>query len=319
MAFGIVSSRYRRKGSGQPTTIDGAMVVQDKGKTYYVDANVGTGGDGLSWEAAFKTMQACFNVLVGGETIHLAGKIREQLVTPVQIFDVKIVGNGNRPRHADSTPSGGEKYAATWMAPASGAVVGQANVRVLQQGWRFENILFAMEGSTAAGIELVRDAAAGNSERDASHAHIIGCKFAGAGVGIRCGVSGTFTEIPNHVVVEHNVFIDNTYAIRGQIQGQRWSIKHNEFQANTNHITAQLGASFIYDNIFGAFTAAASSGGIDLSGGQGLNIVTMNYLSGTFSNAGGYVVANADDEWAGNFNTISSGTDRAGVTVADPA
>ena len=39
-----------------------------------------------------------------------------------------------------------------------------------------------------------------------------------------------------------------------------------------------------------------------------------NYLSGTFSSAGGYTVANANDEWAGNFNTLAGG-----ITVADPA
>jgi len=310
MALGIISRSFRRGRPHSVTTIDGLPVIQRKGKQYFVDANRSGSGDGLSWESPFTTMEEAFDKLIGGETIRFAGKIREQLVTPVQVFDVTVVGDGNRPRHADSTPAGGQLFASTWMAPASGAVVGKANVRVLQQGWKFNNILFAMESSTAAGIEIVRDAGAGNAERDASHTHVVGCKFAGAGVGVRCGVSGLFTEIPNHVVVEDNVFIDNTYAIRGEIQGQRWSIKYNEFQANTNHIVAALGASFIYENIFGAFTTDS----IELPGGQGLNIVTKNYLSGTYSSAGGYTVANANDEWAGNWNTLAGG-----ITVADPA
>jgi hypothetical protein len=310
MSLGIVSRSFRRGKPHAVTTIDGRQVFSEQGKAYFVDANRSGSGDGKSLESPFTTMAEAFAKIASGDTIYTRGKVREQLVTPVQVFDVSVIGLGNRPRHADSTPAGGEISASTWMAPATGAVVGKANVRVLQQGWKFENILFAMESATAAGIEIVRDAGAGNAERDASHTHVLGCKFAGAGVGIRGGVAGLFTEIPNHVVIEGNVFIDNTYAFRSEIQCQRWSIKYNEFQANTNHIVAQLGASFIYENIFGAFTTDS----IELPGGQGLNIVTKNYLSGTYSSAGGYTVANANDEWAGNWNTIAGG-----ITVVDPA
>jgi len=308
MSLGIVTSKIRRANGSSPTTIDGLPVVARKGKIYYFDGSKGGNGNGTSWGDAANTMASIFAKLVGGETIFVAGKVAEQLVTPVQIFDVSIIGIGNRPRHADSTPSGGNTYASQWAG--GGLVAAQANVRVLQQGWKFENILFSMVDSNAAGIEICRDAGAGNAERDASHTHVVGCKFAGAGVGIRGGVAGVFTEIPNHCVIDDNVFIDNTHAIRAAIQCQRWSIKRNEFQANTNHIVAALGSSFIYENIFGSFTTDS----IELPGGQGLNVVTKNYLSGTYSSAGGYTVANANDEWAGNFNGLAGG-----ITVSDPA
>ena len=308
MSFGIVASKYRRKGSGQPTTIDGHSLNFRKGNDYYVDASKAGQGDGSSWEAAFNTMAAAFAKIGSGDTIYVTGKVNEQLTAPVQVFDVRIIGISNKPRHADSTPAGGNTHTANWSG--AGLTAATANLRLLQQGWIIENILFNMVDSNAAGIEICRNAASGDSERDASHTQVRGCKFAGAGVGIRCGVAGTFTEIPNHVRIEDNIFIDNTFAIRGAIQGQRWSIRDNEFQANTNHIVCPLGASFIYRNIFGAFTTDA----IELPGGQGLNIVTMNYLSGTYSSAGGYTVANANDEWAGNFNTLSGG-----ITVVDPA
>ena len=308
MSLGILTSKIRRSNRHEATTIDGMPILTKKGKVYFFDGSRSANGNGESWSDAANSMSSLFSKLVGGETIYVAGRIAEQLVTPVQVFDVSIVGVGNRPRHADSTPSGGNTYASQWAG--GGLVAAQANVRVLQQGWKFENILFSMVDSNAAGIEIVRDAGAGNAERDASHTHVVGCKFAGAGVGIRCGVAGTFTEIPNHVVVEGNVFIDNTFGIRGAIQGQRWSIKYNEFQANTNHIVCPLGASFIYENVFGSFTTDS----IELPGGQGLNVVTKNYLSGTYSSAGGYTVANANDEWAGNWNTIAGG-----ITVSDPA
>jgi hypothetical protein len=68
------------------------------------------------------------------------------------------------------------------------------------------------------------------------------------------------------------------------------------------------------------FTAAASSGGIDLDGGTGgLNVISKNVLGGTYSETGGYRKANANDIWFGNFTSVTSGTDLASINVADPA
>lgn len=285
-----------------------------KGRSWFVDPSYGGNGNGKSPAKAFSTMDAAFDSLQSGDIIYFCGKVVEQLVTPVQVFDVTVIGCGNRPRHADSTPTGGGYAAAQWAPPASGGVAAQATVQVLQQGWRFTNILFTAVDANAACIELVRDAASGNSERDASHADIVSCRFSGAGVGIRSGVAALYTEIVNNARVVDCDFMDMTFAMRSAIQASAWQIKGNRFRANTNHITVQAGGFQITDNIFGSFTAASSSGGIDLRSGAGLNIITKNYLSGTYSNAGGYQVANANDEWAGNFNTLAGA-----LTVSDPA
>ncbi len=53
---------------------------------------------------------------------------------------------------------------------------------------------------------------------------------------------------------------------------------------------------------------------IDLSGGVGKNSVYGNQLAGTYSVVGGYVSANANDSWFGNFADVSGG-----ITQADPA
>ena len=317
MSLGIVTNKIRRASGHKNTTIDGLPLVHRKGTVYYVDGSKTTSGDGKSWDGAYNTMAAAFNVLEGGETIFLAGKVTEQLTTPAQVFDVHVIGVGNRPRHADSSPAGGNLYASQWSG--SGLTAATANVRVIQQGWKFENILFSMVDSNAAGIEIVRNAAAGDSERDGSHCWIAGVKFAGAGVGIRCGVAGTFTEIPNHVLIEDCEFLQNTFGIRGAIQGANWTIRRNIFRDSTNAIVAPLTSSYIYENIVNGFTAAANSGGIDLNGGGGLNVISKNVLGGTYSNAGGYRVANANDIWYGNFTSVTSGTDLASINVADPA
>jgi hypothetical protein len=288
---------------------------QKKGRAWFVDAAYGGDGNGRSPEKAFATMGRAFDNVASGDIIYFVGKVQEQLVTPVQIFDVTVVGCGNRPRHADSTPAGGNWAASQWGAPASGAVAGQATVRVLQQGWRFMNILFTMQGTTAAGVEVVRNAGAGDAERDGSHCEILGCRFSGAGVGVRSGVAGLFTEIAFNVKVQGNTFNGNTLSMSGAagFGGNAWQIFGNVFWGNTANITMALANSFIVNNYIGPFTPSANSGGIDLNGGTAGNVVTLNYLSGTYSEAGGYRAAGGGDEWAANMNVISGGW-----TAADP-
>lgn len=310
MSLGIQTSRIRRV-AHQPTTIDGLPVIAKKGAIYYFDGSKSGNGNGTSWEDAANSMQTIFSKLVGGETILLAGKVQEQLVTPVQVFDVSVIGVGNRPRHADSTPSGGNKYASQWAPPASGGVAAQASVRVLQQGWTFENILFTMVDANAGGIELVRNADAGNSERDASHAIIRGCRFTGAGIGIKVGAT-SFTELVFNALIEDNRFNSCTTGIGGPGQLNQPIIRGNHFSMNTNSVDVAIEGGAVYDNIFGKFTTQS----LEMSGGVGTdpNVVTRNYFFGTYSIGGGYKVHHADDEWAGNFNTLSGG-----ITVSDPA
>ncbi len=282
-----------------------------KGRAWFVDTAYGGNGDGKSPKTAFSTMARAFSAIASGDVIYFVGKVQEQLVTPAQVFDVTIVGAGNRPRHADSSPTNGNLAASQWGAPASGGVTGQATVRVLQQGWRFVNILFTANDSTAACIELVRNAALGDLERDASHAEVIGCRFAGAGIGIGIGAA-SFTELVFNVNVRESTFSGLTTGIGGVGQLNEAQILDNRFIQNTNHIKVSAEGSVISGNILAGFTTK----GIDLSGGIGTdaNIVTKNYLSGTYSSVGGYTVHNAADEWAGNFNTLAGG-----ITVADPA
>lgn len=286
--------------------------IQNKGRAWFVDAAYGGSGNGRSPDKAFATMEEAFNSIASGDIIYFVGKVEEQLVTPVQIFDVTVVGCGNRPRHADATPAGGNWAASQWGAP-SGGTAAQATVRVLQQGWRFANILWTAIDANAACIEVVRNAGSGDAERDGSHCQILGSRFSGAGIGIRSGVAGLFTEIAFNVEVAHCKFNAMTTAMSG-INGNSWSIHDNEFQGNTSTITMALQNSFIYNNIVNGFTAAASSGGIDLNGGAGLNVVTKNFLGGAYSIAGGYRVANANDAWWGNFADVTGG-----VTQNDPA
>jgi hypothetical protein len=232
----------------------------------------------------------------------------------VNVFDVTINGMGNRPRHADAVPSGGNFAAAQGGPPASGGVAAQATCRVLQQGWRFSNILWTAVDANAGCIELVRNAGAGELERDASHAEIIGNRFAGTGIGVKLGAT-SFTENVFNALIQGNTFNNMSQAMFAtSCQPNGIQILGNYCFGNTKNITAKLQASRLQGNVIGQFTASGNSGGIDLTGGIATNIITLNYLSGAFSIAGGYKGAGAADEWGANMNSIAGGW-----TDSDPA
>jgi hypothetical protein len=276
-------------------------------KHIFVHGNLGDDGtSGESPEQALKTMAQAFTRIESGSVIHVAGNITEQLSSPAGIFDVVIVGAGTRPRHADAhTGQNGYKTTATWKPPSS-PTAATALLKLRQQGWRIANILFDAPADAAA-IDFMRDAAAGDDERDAGHSEVLGCRFVSGSAGIK--IIGT--EILHNLLFHGNIFEDLTTAISMAAgYGRRLRIEKNEFRKNTNHIVAALAESVIIDNVFTDHTTQS----IDLNGGGGKNIVTKNYLSGTYSVAGGYRVSNANDEWAGNFNTLAGG-----ITVADPA
>lgn len=285
------------------------------GNTWFVNAYAGAdGNDGKSPLTPMLTMTEAFSRIASGDVINVAGKITEQLVTPVNVFDVWVNGMGNRPRHADSAPVGGNLMAAQWAPPASGGTAAQATVRVIQQGWRFTNILFTSIDANAGCIEVVRNAASGDDERDGSHAEILGCRFSGTGIGVKLGAT-SFTENPFNVLIEGCTFNNMSkgiYATSCQPNGAQ--ILDNYFFGNTVNITAKFQASLIRGNTIGQFTASGNSGGIDLTGGIATNVITLNYLSGTYSIAGGYKGAGAGDEWAGNMNSLAGGW-----TADDPA
>lgn len=285
------------------------------GNTWFVNAYAGNDGyNGKSPQTPFLTMAKAFSVIRSGDVINFVGKITEQLVTPVNVFDVWINGMGNRPRHADASPAGGNLAASQWGPPASGGVAAQATCRVLQQGWRFTNILWTAVDANAGCIELVRNAASGDLERDASHAEIIGNRFAGTGIGVKIGAT-SFTENVFNALIQGNTFNNMSQGIFAtSCQPNGIQILNNYFFANTKHITAKLQASLIRGNTIGPFTASGSSGGIDLTGGIAGNVITNNFLSNTYSIAGGYKGAGAADEWAGNMANVTGGW-----TDADPA
>lgn len=298
----------RIKGSAQ---VDGTFLGGGKrGNVYYVDANDGSASfDCKSWAKACKTMDQAFDLLVSGDTIYFTGKIQEQLSTPAQVFDVAVIGVSRRPRHADSTPAGGEDATAQWAAPSS-PTASTPLVKVQQQGWVFANILFSgSSGDSVGAIQLFRDGGSGNDERDASHATIVNCRFQGGLYGIQN--SGGVANI----LIQDNIFMlftgasdtaiaHTTGAGIGTLWG--WKILNNTFMGNDNDIVAGLTNAEIMYNKF-VLTALGNTNvvAIDLTGG-GTGLVAENFFYSDDSAASNVTrflpTSDASNNWGPNYH-----------------
>jgi hypothetical protein len=303
---------YRSLDTDLKNRVRGSLV--SKGKTWYVHATDGSDGDsGKSWDTAFLTMAKAFNNIKSGDTIYFAGKIKEQLTTPAQVFDVTIVGAGTNTRHADDAPANlGGKATATWTTPDS-ATAATPLVKVLQQGWRFENILFASlatSNDSNAAVELYRDQGAGDAERDSGHASFYRCRFA-SGHG---GIHDTGGNV--NVRVEECRFEALTgYCILGVgnvgVGQSDWHIRGNTFDGFTNGVKIAAFGCRIQDNTFTDGGTPNTTFVLNTSNGGGSdNFIVYNFFQTATANFNTPdVVGNATDVW---FN-VSIDATSAGV------
>ena len=298
--------------SGTPFLI----AANPAGKIYYVDANSGSDSDdGRSWEKAFVTMSKAFTSVASGDTIYFRGKIREQLTTPTQVFDVTVIGAGNRPRHADSTPANGELAANTWAAPAS-PTAATPLVKVQQQGWRFVNILFAGPTDSSdsnACIYLNRTSDSGNDEKDASHAEILNCRF-------DTGYNGIYDPFGCYnVLVQGCTFRAITnFCILGQgsvgVGQLQWQVLDNYFTGFTNGVKITGVRTLVTRNYFTDGGTPTTTVVLNMTNGEA-DLGTDNFIVGNFFQTATAnfnspdIVGNATDVWAVNasINSTSAG------------
>ena len=301
------------------STLNSGGLGSFPGNTWFVDAFSGNASatDGTTWDNAFATMAQAFAKVASGDRIFFKGKIKEQLVTPVQVFDVAVIGIANRPRHADATPVGGNIGANTWTFPDS-PVAATPLCKVLQQGWAFVNILFAAP-TDAAAVQLFRDAGADNAERDASHASFIGCRFASG-----FGISDTGGCVD--VLVEGCRFEALTnYCILGVgnigVGQSDWLIKGNVFDGFTNGVKIAAFGCVIRDNTFSDGGTPNTTFVLNTSNGGGADnhIVYNSFQTATANFNTPDVVGNATDVWI-NYSIDAAAAGVSGVyEVGQPA
>lgn len=282
-------------------------------KTWYVDAENGDDGRaGRSESQAFESMERTLEAVRSGDTIRVAGKIREQLVAPAHIFDVTIIGGGTRPRHADAAPAAtGGIAASTWTTPAS-PTAATPLLKVRQQGWRFVNMLFAGP-SDAASILLYRGTdAVPEDEYDASHAEFWNCRFAsGASAIEQSGGCG-------HVGIYDSFFTSLTAATIKHTTGEgigvpiRWQILNSRFASCPSIMTAVAAQDYdIQGNSF--MFASAPTLVFNFTGGARNNVGgryrnSFNIAAADFDPAGGVTGSGATDVWSNVLtDTIETG------------
>ena len=211
--FGIVTSKYRRQGSGRPTLIDGLPVVQSKGKHWYVDGTKGASGGGDSYNAAFMLPSEAVAKASAYDFIHVApnngAAYVESAVLNVSVRGLTIIGEG--------------PIASVWVQPTT---VGVSGIIVSANEVTFQN--FGGEGEATAKFGLeVQDAVEefrayyskfggsggvpGNAN-DIDAVRLTGagpclfdtCEFAWAGQGVK--FRGGLTSFPTQVKIINSLF-----------------------------------------------------------------------------------------------------------------
>src|SRR5687767_3473800 len=72
-------------------------VYTGRGRTWYVNTQAASGGDGSDWDSAFTTMAAALSAAGTNDTVLFVGDVREELTGSNLVFDLTIVGCGNNP------------------------------------------------------------------------------------------------------------------------------------------------------------------------------------------------------------------------------
>lgn len=243
---------------------------------------------------AFGTIERVLTFVDSYDIIVLDGVFREQVVAPLGVFDVTVIGAANRPRQATNAgiATGG---GATWLKPAS-PVAATPLIELREQGWTFENIF--MSGPTDdACIKMHCEETA--TYPDASHLTLRGMRMGGGFIGLE-DYGGA-----SNVLIENCSFEDYAGVGGGAIvvtnQGiripSRWMFRYNRILPCVNGIVgAFVDSQFIYNQIYKCTTTTMKLN----SGNTGLrNMVKyndFNIAAADFDPADG-VEGNATDTW----------------------
>lgn len=271
------------------------------GNFWFVNPNTNSPGDGTSPQTPYTTMAQAFASVGDNDVICFINKIREQLVAPLGVTGVRVIGvPGGNVRDDDG---------AKWFAPAS-PVAGQALVEIREQGWEFHNFLMTPDNTGGAAIKAHRAESA--TFPDSSHFICRNMRFVGAG-GTPIGIEDVGGN--HHYIVDNCEFQTLTTAIKCSSTAiavpLRITIIRNKFLNNTNDIDTALSFSLVQDNRFFSDTTKT----VVIAGG-GNNVVTGNIFPNAIADidpAHGYD-GNSTDVWNGNLVT-----DQAAYAFGDPA
>lgn len=247
----------------------------------------------------YTTFAALKPQLRSRDVIVLGGVLKEQVVAPA-VYDVLVIGASNNGRQATSggVPTGG---GASWLAPDSPTATTPL-IRVVAQGWRFENIQFAPVAASACITFDRRETAA---IPDSSHGAVVNCYFSTGGAS---GYGVELIEV-KRILIEDCTFEGLTgasgTAIKSTVGGgiadtSHHVIRGNNFIQNVNDIVASMNYGLITGNFFYSTNPVEGGQRIKIDGGgTGRNRVLNNRFSDIIADvtiAKGYK-AGTNDTW----------------------
>lgn len=274
------------------------------GNVWFVDTTASGSGQGDSADAPFTTMERALDAVGDNDVILFKGTVREQLIAPLGVTGVQIIGAvGGNIRDDDG---------AKWTYPASGAVAGQALLACREQGWGVHNFLMTPEPTSGAAVELNRQENA--TYPDSSHFQATGMRFVGIDVtttyGIRDigGCSNVLLDNNEFYLLTTGVYCSST-SIAVPL---RWRNTNNRYLQNTNDIIVPS-SYCLYEGNRHLSTAATEK--VEISGG-GFNIVTGCVFPNNAADIdpGNGYDGNATDTWTGNLVA-----NQAAFVYGDPA
>ena len=234
----IINNNFSQLGGG----------VYGPGVNWFLNANGGSDSlDGNTWGNALHTMREILLRVSSNDNIFFIGQIREELVAPLGVSNVRIYGAGTQPRYGNEGSFANPLLdaASTWRPPAS-PTAAIPLLRLRQQGWLLSNILFDCPVDAAA---ILMQRAEDATNPDPSHATIQNCRFTDGKNGIEDtgGCAG--------VLVQNNVFQRltgqgykvNSTGIAVPLQNR---IIGNQFSDCDGGVVGSFAQALIANNIF---------------------------------------------------------------------
>lgn len=302
--------------------LNGNMVIYpgSMGPTieYFVDSTDGAAeNDGLSWERAFSTIALAMAAITalaarGRGVIYVApGGYTEDVVTPIN-----SAGPFGALMAVNPTPR--QSFGATWITAST---AGAACLTVQARGWLIDG--FEFDALADAECIVIGGPTAANNGAGTviQHNLLVGQNQGLAGIDFQSSIAGN----PLVTIAYNGFFGFTSGSTAGRcitcsnsgIDQPRFAVIEHNWFADSDNLIDMDGRGFkesvIRDNTF--FTNGANQNPaeiIDNTGGNDTQIY-RNALPGTYDRASGYK-AGTNDEWGGNYNSISGG-----ITAADPA
>ena len=287
---------------------------------YFVDSTLGKAGNsGLGWGSGH-ALSTITLAMAKANALATRGRFRIFAAPGGYTEDVETPLNANAPfgQLIGVNPTPGQSFGAAWitastalapcilvqargwyiagfeldaLADAECIVLGGTTAGNNAAGTMIEDNLIVGQNQGLAGIDW-QSSVAGNPLVTIRRNGFYGFT-SGSTVGKCLDCSNSGIDQPRFIVIEDNWFGDSDNLIDMNPRGFKESvIRRNTFYANGGNQNPDEK--------------------IDNTGGND-TLVYENYLGGTYSNAGGYV-AGTNDEWGGNYNSLSGG-----ITAADPA